>query len=91
MTVIGSVYPDETIKVNNYQGLIRVQNITLENCEFRGRADYWGYTSTTFNNVTFYAPGTAESGINDTDYSVWTYTGKTYTFKDCTFNSTVKP
>ena len=87
MTVIGSVYPDETIKVNNYQGLIRVQHITLENCEFKGRADYWGYTSTTFNNVTFYAPGTPESGINDTDYSLWTYTGKTYTFKDCTFNS----
>ena len=88
MTVIGSVYPDETIKVNNYQGLIRVQHITLENCEFKGRADYWGYTSTTFNNVTFYAPGTAESGIIDkTDYSLWTYTGKTYTFKDCTFNS----
>lgn len=90
MTVIGSVYPDETIKVNNYQGLIRVQNITLENCDFKGRADYWGYTSTTFNNVTFYAPGTPESGINDTDYSLWTYTGKTYTFKDCTFNSTGK-
>ena len=87
MTVIGSVYPDETIKVNNYQGLIRVQHITLENCDFKGRADYWGYTSTTFNNVTFYAPGTPESGINDTDYSLWTYTGKTYTFKDCTFNS----
>lgn len=87
MTVIGSVYPDETIKVNNYQGLIRVQHITLEDCVFKGRADYWGYTSTTFNNVTFYAPGTAESEISNTDYSLWTYTGKTYTFKDCTFNS----
>lgn len=87
MTVIGSVYPDETIKVNNYQGLIRVQNITLKDCVFNGRADYWGYTSTTFDNVTFNAPGTAESGIIWPDYSLWTYTGKTYTFINCTFNS----
>ena len=90
MTVIGSVYPDETIKVNNYQGLIRVQHITLEDCVFKGRADYWGYASTTFNNVTFYAPGTPESGINDTDYSVWTYTGTEYTFNNCTFYSNGK-
>ena len=87
MTVIGSVYPDRTIKANDTQGLVRVQNITLKDCVFNGRADYWGYTTTTFDNVTFNAPGTAESGISDTNYSLWTYTGKTYTFKDCTFNS----
>lgn len=87
MTVIGSVYPDGTIKANDTQGLVRVQNITLKDCVFNGRADYWGYTTTTFDNVTFNAPGTTESGISDTNYSLWTYTGKTYTFKDCTFNS----
>lgn len=87
MTVIGSVYPDRTIKANDTQGLVRVQNITLKDCVFNGRADYWGYTTTTFDNVTFNAPGTTESGISDTNYSLWTYTGKTYTFKDCTFNS----
>lgn len=87
MTVIGSVYPDRTIKAKDTQGLVRVQNITLKDCVFNGRADYWGYTTTTFDNVTFNAPGTAESGISDTNYSLWTYTGKTYTFKDCTFNS----
>lgn len=87
MTVIGSVYPDRTIKANDTQGLVRVQNITLKDCVFNGRADYWGYTTTTFDNVTFNAPGTAESGISGTNYSLWTYTGKTYTFKDCTFNS----
>ena len=90
MTVIGSVYPDETIKANDTQGYVRVQNITLKDCVFNGRADYWGYTSTTFDNVTFNAPGTTESEINDTNYSLWTYTGKTYTFRDCTFNSTGK-
>lgn len=87
MTVIGSVYPDGTIKAEDTQGLVRVQNITLKDCVFNGRADYWGYTSTTFDNVTFNAPGTAESRISKTNYSLWTYTGNTCTFKDCTFNS----
>lgn len=90
MTLIGSVYPDGTIKAEDTQGYVRVQNITLKDCVFNGRADYWGYTSTTFDNVTFNAPGTTESGISDTNYSLWTYTGKTYTFRDCTFNSTGK-
>lgn len=90
MTVIGSVYPDRTIKAEDTQGLVRVKNITLKDCVFNGRADYWGYISTTFDNVTFNAPGTTESEINDTNYSLWTYTGKTYTFRDCTFNSTGK-
>lgn len=87
MTVIGSVYPNRTIKANDTQGYVRVQNITLKDCVFNGRADYWGYTTTTFDNVTFNAPGTTESGISSTNYSLWTYTGKTYTFRDCTFNS----
>ena len=87
MTLIGSVYPDGTIKAEDTQGYVRVQNITLKDCVFNGRADYWGYTSTTFDNVTFNAPGTTESGISSTNYSLWTYTGKTYTFRDCTFNS----
>lgn len=90
MTVIGSVYPNGTIKAEDTQGYVRIRNITLKDCVFNGRADYWGYTSTTFDNVTFNAPGTTESEINDTNYSLWTYTGKTYTFRDCTFNSTGK-
>ena len=88
MTVVGSVYPDGTTRIDNTQGLAYINHITLKDCVFNGRADYWGYVSTTFDHVTFNAPGTAESGITDkTDYSLWTYTGKTYTFKDCTFNS----
>ncbi len=87
MTLIGSVYPDGTINAKDLQGYVRVHNITLKDCVFNGRADYWGYISTTFDNVTFNAPGTAESRISKTNYSVWTYTGNTCTFKDCTFNS----
>lgn len=87
MTLIGSVYPDGTIKAEDLQGYVRIQNITLKDCVFNGRADYWGYTSTTFDNVTFNAPGTTESEISKANYSLWTYTGNTCTFKDCTFNS----
>ena len=90
MTVIGSVDPNGNIQAHNLQGFIRIQHITLDNCEFKGRADYWGYASTTFNNVTFYAPGTAEFEVGKTDYSLWTYTGTKYTFKDCTFYSNGK-
>lgn len=90
MTLIGSVYPNGTIKAEDTQGYVRVKNITLKDCVFNGRADYWGYTSTTFDNVTFNAPGTTESGISSTNYSLWTYTGQTYTFRDCTFNSNGK-
>lgn len=90
MTIIGSVYPDGTIKAEDLQGYVRIKNITLKDCVFNGRADYWGYTSTTFDNVTFNAPGTTESEISKANYSLWTYTGNTCTFKDCTFNSNGK-
>ena len=87
MTVIGSVYSDGSTKANNTQGLTYINHITLKNCIFNGRADYWGYQSTTFENVIFNAPGTEASGITSGDYSLWTYTGNSYTFKNCTFNS----
>ena len=90
MTVIGSVYTDNTIQSKDTQGLTYINNITLKNCIFNGRADYWGYQTTTFENVIFNAPGTAASGIDTTGYSLWTLTGKSYTFKNCTFNATGK-
>ena len=98
MTVIGSVYPKGSTKWasvwhNDTQGLTYIDHITLKNCIFNGRADYWGYVTTTFENVTFNAPGTVASGIPDlknVDYSLWTYTGESYTFKNCTFNSAGK-
>ena len=99
MTVIGSVYLEGSTKWasvwhNDTQGLTYIDHITLKNCIFNGRADYWGYETTTFENVTFNAPGTEASGIpdvdNKVDYSLWTYTGESYTFKNCTFNSAGK-
>ena len=94
MTVIGSVYPKDSpyapVGHNDTQGLTYINHITLKNCIFNGRADYWGYETTTFENVTFNAPGTEASGTSGVDYSLWTYTGKSYTFKNCTFNSAGK-
>ena len=90
MTVVGSVYPDKSTKSNNTQGLTYIQHITLKDCVFNGRADYWGYKSTTFENVTFNAPGTEASGVKKIDYSLWTWTGTEYTFNNCTFNSAGK-
>ena len=90
MTVIGSVHQGNITKADNTQGLVRIQNLKLKKCIFNGRADYWGYETTTFENVTFNAPGTEASGISVVDYSLWTYTGKSYTFKNCTFNSAGK-
>ena len=94
MTVIGSAYLEGSkwarVGHNNTQGLTYINHITLENCIFNGRADYWGYETTTFKNVTFNAPGTEESGIAGVDYSLWTWTGTEYTFNNCIFNSAGK-
>lgn len=90
MTVIGSVYSDTPIKNNDTQGLTYINHLTLKDCVFNGRADYWGYKTTTFEDVTFNAPGTEASRIKDVDYSLWTWTGTEYTFNNCTFNSAGK-
>ena len=91
MTVVGSVHSDNSIKADNYQGFVRINHLKLKDCTFNGRADYWGYKTTTFENVTFNAPGTTDSGItDDIDYSLWTWTGTEYRFNNCTFNSAGK-
>ena len=90
MTVIGSVYSDTPIKNNDTQGLTYINHLTLKDCVFNGRADYWGYKTTTFEDVTFNAPGTEASEIEGVDYSLWTWTGTEYTFNNCTFNSAGK-
>lgn len=93
MTLISGRYSDGVktgVKTDNYQGFVRINNITLKDCIFNGRADYWGYQTTTFDNVIFNAPGTEASGIYGEDYSLWTWTGRSYTFNKCTFNASGK-
>ena len=97
MTLLSSVTPSGKMVTRNYTGFIRIQHIVVNNCVVDGRATYWGYTDTEFNNTTFYAPGheALSSEIllgtdNKTDYSLWTGTGTNYTFNHCIFNSNGK-
>ena len=90
MTVVGSVHSDNSIKAEDYQGFVRIKHVKLKDCTFNGYAVYWGYETTTFENVTFNAPGTTDSGITGTNYSLWTKTGWEYTFDNCTFNASGK-
>ncbi len=91
MTVVGSVYDDSTNKANTYQGFVRINHVKLEKCTFNGYASYWGYETTTFENVTFNAPEICSfDTTNGQEYSLWTRTGEKYTFDNCTFNSSGK-
>lgn len=97
MTLLSSVTPSGKMVTRNYTGFIRIQHIVVNNCVVEGRATYWGYTDTEFNNTTFYAPGHEAlnselllGADNKTDYSLWTGTGTNYTFNHCIFNSNGK-
>lgn len=97
MTLLSSVTPSGKMVTRNYTGFIRIQHIVVNNCVVEGRATYWGYTVTEFNNTTFYAPGHEAlnselllGADNKTDYSLWTGTGTNYTFNHCIFNSNGK-
>ena len=90
MTIDAGKYPNSQTSRAYLHGLAGIDNIVLKDCTFNGIASYWGYETTTFDHVTFNAPGTVESGIPGLDYSLWTYTGESYTFKNCTFNSAGK-
>ena len=90
MTIDAGKYPNSQTSNAYLHGLAGIDNIVLKDCTFNGIASYWGYETTTFDHVTFNAPGTEESGIPGLDYSLWTYTGKSCTFKNCTFNSAGK-
>ena len=66
----------------DYLGFIRADKTVVENCVINGKTFYWGYTSATFRNTTFFCP--------NGDYAVWTYSSPEMTFDGCTFNSSGK-
>lgn len=66
----------------DYLGFIRADKTVVENCIINGKTFYWGYTSATFRNTTFFCP--------NGDYAVWTYSSPEMTFDGCTFNSSGK-
>ena len=63
----------------DFLGFIRADKTVVDGCVIIGETCYWGYTSAEFNNTTFNAV--------DGRYSLWTYSSKTMTFNNCTFNA----
>ena len=74
----------------DYLGFIRINNIVVDGCVVNVRTHFWGYETTKFTNTTFNAPGTTNSGLDESnnkpDYVLWTSTGLKFTFEGCTFN-----
>mgnify|MGYP002771084061 CR=1 FL=1 len=63
----------------DYNGFVRADNLYFENCKIIGRGSYWGVGEVVFKNCEFTAP--------DADYCITLYSGKSFTFENCTFNS----
>lgn len=63
----------------DYNGFVRAGNLYFENCKIIGRGSYWGVGEVVFKNCEF----TAIEG----DYCITLYSGKSFTFENCTFNS----
>ncbi len=67
----------------NYHGFQHAGTINMEGCTLNGK--FFSYGDMDFVGCTFNAPGTEESGITSTDYSMWAYSGN-LTYTDCSFN-----
>lgn len=83
MTLKAGVMPSETVAGGrDYMGFAHTDKTIVEDCVIEGKTFYWGYTSATFKNTTFYCP--------NGDYAIWTYSSPEMTFENCTFNSSGK-
>ena len=72
-----SYYKKGDKSISNYLGFAHSDVTKVVKCTLYGRTTYWGYTSATFENSTFYCP--------DGDYALWDYSSHTMTFDGCTF------
>ena len=77
------VFKNMTINVGtgNYKGFVRAKSLYFENCKIVGRGSYWGDGEVVFKGCEF--------EDNAGDYNIWTYSGASFTFDSCTFNSSV--
>lgn len=83
MTLKAGVMPSETVAGGrDYMGFAHTDKTIVEDCVIEGKTFYWGYTSATFKNTTFYCP--------NGDYAIWTCSSPEMTFENCTFNSSGK-
>ena len=82
------VLKDMTIRFNSgdYRGFNRVGNIRIENCTIVGMASEWATGNVEFSNCKFVFPEDTNEWNNYT-YNLWTRTGSSFTFNNCTFTS----
>ena len=69
-----------SVGTGNYKGFVRAKSLNFVNCKIVGRGSYWGVGDVVFKNCEF--------ADNADDYNLWTYAGASFTFEECTFNST---
>ena len=72
---------------NSYHGAQHAGTINMVNCTLNGL--FYSYSDMNFTGCMFNAPGTTESGVSGTDYSMWIYAGNV-SFDGCTFNGAGK-
>lgn len=74
-------FKNMTINVGtgNYKGFVRAKSLYFENCTIVGRGSYWGSGTVVFKNCKFVADAN--------DYNLWTYSGASFVFDGCTFDS----
>lgn len=68
------------VGTGDYKGIVRAKSLTFEDCVINGRGSYWGVGPVVFKNCTFNNTG---------DYNLWLYSGSSFTFENCIFNSDV--
>jgi len=69
----------------DFQGFVRAGAIRFENCTIKGMGAYWGVGDVVFDNCNFVFP----EGGNQWTYNLWTYSGSSFTFNNCTFTSDI--
>ena len=68
----------------DYRGFGGIAHTVVENCEVNGKTAFWGEETAEFIYTTFNA---ATRNGSESDYSLWTYITKEWTFDNCTFNA----
>ena len=69
----------------DFQGFVRAGSVRFENCVIKGMGANWGVGDVVFDDCNFVFP----EGGNEWTYNLWTYSGTSFTFNNCTFTSDI--
>ena len=64
---------------SNKTGIARASSLSFEDCKITECGYYWGIGAVNFKDCVF----------DSSQYNIWTYAGKSFTFDTCTFTSSV--